>query len=353
MGILDYFAHHRLGKRPAGARLERIQKSPNYRNGSFQNKSVTPDLTNGATYFSILKEMLFLKNKLAYPDRLIPSVKTDLLKLDQEENILVWFGHSSYFIQLDGKRILVDPVLSGYASPVSFTTKAFKGTEQYQVSDIPGIDFLIITHDHYDHLDYKTILKLKPKINHIITGLGTAEHFEFWGFESNRTTELDWNEMHRLDLFGTITCVPSRHFSGRGLTRNHALWASFVLQTPTMNVFIGGDSGYDSHFAEIGNEFGPFDLAIMENGQYNKSWQHIHLMPDEFLMAAADLKAKRILPVHSGKFALGNHAWNEPLELLLHNKQASDFNIITPMIGEKVHLDQYDQRFGYWWQKIS
>ncbi len=338
---------------PKGERLARIKQSPNFRDGAFQNQSVTPQLTDGATYGKVMKEFLFGRPKRATPSSDIPSMKTDLLSLNRDENILVWFGHSSYFMQIDGKRILVDPVLSGSASPFSFMTKAFKGADRYSTDDLPAIDYLFLSHDHYDHLDYKTIVKLKPKVHKIICGLGTGEHLEYWGYDHERIIEKDWNESFELDHGFTVHTVPSRHFSGRWLKRNQALWTSFVLQTPGLRIFIGGDSGYDKHFAEIGNTFGGFDLAIMENGQYNKNWKHIHLMPHEILQAAKELKAKRIFPVHSSKFVLGNHAWDAPLELITENNKKENLNIITPMIGEKVDLDNHDQAFSHWWKGVS
>lgn len=338
---------------PKGERLAKVEQSPNFRDGAFQNQSVTPQLTDGATYGKVMKEFLFGRPQRATPSGEIPSMKTDLLNLDRDENILVWFGHSSYFMQIDGKRFLVDPVLSGSASPFSFMTKAFKGTDRYTTDDLPVIDYLFLSHDHYDHLDYKTIVKLKPNVNKVICGLGTGEHLEYWGYDHDKILEKDWNETFDLDPGFSVHTVPARHFSGRWLKRNQALWTSFVLQTPGLRIFIGGDSGYDKHFAEIGNTFGGFDLAIMENGQYNKNWKHIHLMPHEILQAAKDLKAKRIFPVHSSKFLLGNHAWDAPLELITENNKAENLNIITPIIGEKVDLNNPDQLFSHWWKEMK
>ena len=353
MSLQTYLKLAKFGKMPSGKRLDRIKLSPNYRNGAFQNLSITPDLTDGATYFSVMKEFIFGDKKGQKPKTKIPAQKTDLLTLKHSENILVWFGHSSYFLQIDGKRILVDPVLSGNASPITFTTKAFPGADNYTPDDIPEIDYLIITHDHYDHLDYDTISKLKSKVKTLITGLGTGEHLEYWGYDSEKIIEKDWNETVELGNGFVINTVPSRHFSGRQLKRNQALWMSFVLKTPSQNLFLGGDSGYDSHFAEIGNKFGPFDLAILENGQYDKSWKNIHLMPNEILKAAKELNASRIFPVHSAKFALGNHAWSEPLNLIVENNKVENLQLITPMIGEKVDLNDKNQKFSEWWKSVE
>jgi L-ascorbate metabolism protein UlaG (beta-lactamase superfamily) len=343
----------KFGKLPAGDRLKRIKASPNFRNGSFQNESITPDLTEGASYFSVLKEFLFEKKERSKPSDAIPSLKTDLLNLDISKDVLVWFGHSSYFMQVDKKRILVDPVLSGIASPVSFSTKAFKGTDVYTTDEIPVIDYLFITHDHWDHLDYETLLKLKPKIKKIICGLGAGEHLEYWGFPVTNLIEKDWNEQIILEDEFIVNTVPARHFSGRGFKRNQSLWLSFVLQTPTMKIFIGGDSGYDKHFEKIGKTFGPFDLAILENGQYDKSWKYIHMMPEEVLKASKELDAKKLLAVHSSKFAIANHAWDEPLSKITELNKNYGITLITPMIGEEVNLKDNKQTFTEWWKGVN
>ena len=340
----------RFGSKSTGARLAAIKQSANYRDGAFQNQSPTPSLTDGATYSSVMKEFFFMRNKRVMPEHPIPSVKTDLLSLNRNEDVLVWFGHSSYFIQIDGKRILVDPVLSGHASPFSFTTKACPGADRYKPEDIPDIDYLFITHDHWDHLDYKAITALKSKIKQVVTSLGTGAHLERWGYDKNIVKEKDWyNEIVLGDGF-TVHTVPGRHFSGRGFKRNQAMWCAFALKTPTMNIFIGGDSGYDKHFAEAGKMYGPFDLVILECGQYSKNWKHIHMLPAEVLQAARDLDAKRLLPVHSSKFALSTHDWDAPLKTLTELNKQEHVNIITPMIGEQVNLKDTAQKFSAWWE---
>lgn len=349
LSIYVFMQQAQFGKRPTGERLELIKKSPNYRNNSFQNLSHTPDLTEGVSMFSVLKEFVFNNNKLKKPNQKIPTVKTDLLQLNPLENIVVWFGHSSYFIQIDGKKLLVDPVLSGSASPLSFTNKAFDGTNIYTTDDFPEIDYLFISHDHWDHLDYKTIMKLKPKIKTIITGLGTGAHFEHWGFNSNSIIEKDWNETITLENGFEVNTVPARHFSGRSFKRNQALWTSFVVQTPSSKLFLGGDSGYDIHFKEIGEKFGPFDLVFLENGQYDKNWKYIHMTPNEVLQAAIDLNSKALFPVHSAKFVLANHDWNEPLSKISELAEVTKIKLITPLIGEKTAINS-EKSFLKWWE---
>ncbi|MCY1722274.1 MBL fold metallo-hydrolase [Prolixibacteraceae bacterium Z1-6] len=341
---------NKFGAIPTGERLERIKKSPNFKDGKFQNLSETPQMSEEARFSTMLKELFFSKNKK--PENQIPSIKTDLHTLNPNEDALVWFGHSSYLIQIDGKKILVDPVFSGSASPFSFNVKAFDGSNFYQPDDIPEIDYLVITHDHWDHLDYKTVLELKPKINRIITGLGVGAHFEKWGFDTSKIVETDWFEDVLLDDGFRFFCTPARHFSGRGLKHKRSLWVSFLLETPSQKIFIGGDGGYNAHFKEIGKKYGPIDLAILENGQYNKAWKYIHLMPEQVLQAASDLKTKRILPVHSGKFALANHAWNEPLKRITElNKNT--IPLVTPQIGELVYLKNTKQTFTKWWLNVD
>lgn len=343
------FLHQpQFGKIPSGKRLERIKNSKNYKSGKFHNLSVTSDLTEGVSYFKVLKEVVFKKSKSVRPPYILPSVKTDLLNLNPSEDVLVWFGHSSYFIQLDGKKILVDPIFSGRSSPVKFTTKSYKGSDVYTTEDIPGIDYLFVSHDHWDHLDYETIIKLKPKIKKIITGLGVGAHLEHWGYSNDLIIECDWNEEVILDNGFKVNTAPARHFSGRGIKRNQVLWMSFVFTSPCMKIYIGGDSGYDTHFAEIGKSYGPIDLAILECGQYDKNWKYIHMMPHEIVQAAIDLKAKALLPVHWAKFALALHAWDEPITMVTEECKKNNIPILHPMIGEKLDLKNM-QPCKTWW----
>jgi len=341
-----------FGSLPSTADLKIIQQLPYFRAGQIQNLSSTPSLTEGAGLFSVLKEFLFDKSKKNIPPAPLPSIKTDLLQLDRNKDILVWFGHSSYFMQIESKRILVDPVFSGNASPLSFTTKSFAGTDNYQVSDLPDIDYLFITHDHWDHLDYQTILQLKTKVKKIITGLGVGAHLIFWGFDKENITEMAWDHQGTPEEGFIVNAVTARHFSGRGFQRNKSLWTAFVLTTTGKNIFIGGDSGYGSHFADIGKRFGPFDLAILEDGQYNKNWKYIHMMPEETVQAAIDLGAKKLLPVHWAKFALSLHAWDEPIIRIKKEADLKNVCLLYPMIGEYVDLDA-DQIFTSWWERIQ
>ena len=351
IAIMAFMQSPRFGKLPSGERLERIKRSPNYRNGQFQNTSFTPTLAEGASMFTVMRKFFFEKGKHNKPPHPLPSQKTDLLHLDPSKHSLVWFGHSSYFMQVDGKKILVDPVFSGAASPLPFTTRSFPGSDVYTTDDLPEIDYLFITHDHWDHLDYKTIVKLKPKVKQVITSLGTAAHLEHWGYDTGRIVEMDWNEEFVLEDGFIVHTTPGRHFAGRTFKRNQSAWTAFVLQTPSMKLFLGGDSGYDKHFAEIGNQYGPFDLAILECGQYNAYWKYIHLMPEETVQAGMDLKAKNILPVHWAKFSLSIHDWDEPIKRVIAEAQKKKVSVIHPMIGEEVDL-RNPKQFSRWWEDV-
>lgn len=351
VGINLFLRLPQFGRKATGNALKKIEASPNYKDGQFQNLNYTPQLTGNASMFKVMREFFFNKDKRNVPAAIIPSVKTDLFQLDPNEDILVWFGHSSYFMQLDGKKFLVDPVFSGHASPIKFTTKSFRGSDVYTADDIPQIDFLLLTHDHYDHLDYKTIVQLKRKTDKVITGLGVGAHLQRWGFDPGRITEMDWNEEIKFENF-TINTLAARHFSGRTFKRNISLWLSFVLNTSSKKIFIGGDSGYDTHFKTIGEKFGPFDIAVLESGQYNTYWKFIHMMPEETVQAAIDLKAKNLLPVHWGKFSLSLHAWDEPITKVMSEASRQGINVLHPMIGERVYFNN-ENSFKEWWKMNS
>lgn len=355
IGILLFLQHPLFGKQPAGVRLERIKHSKNYKNGQFQNISNTPSLAEGVTYWDAFKELLFSKTQHTRPTDSIPFVRTSLSELKIKEDYLIWFGHSSYWMQLDNQTFLIDPVLTKNASPLYGTNNAFKGADVYTFDSIPKVDYLILTHDHYDHLDYTTFKGLKDKVSNIVCPLGVGAHLEYWGFPKENITELDWYENKVLQNSISITATPARHFSGRGFKRNNTLWASYVVRSKSLNLYLGGDSGYDKHFKEIGAKFGPFDLAILENGQYDHKWKYIHMLPEEVVKASIDLQAKSFFPVHSSKFKLANHPWKEPLEKVssLNLAPPNGSKLVTPKIGEIVYLNSGDQIFEKWWETVE
>ncbi len=337
-----------LGKIPSGAELEKIKNSANYKNGAFQNLSHTEMMAPGTSYPEILWHFI---NKPANctPSKILPSKKTDLKNIESEKPVIVWFGHSSYFIRINEKNILVDPVFSGHASPFSFITKSFPGTDIYTVDDLPPIDVLLLTHDHYDHLDYETVVLLKDKAALVCTSLGVASHLLHWGFDKNKIIEFDWWQSQPVATGITLVAAPARHFSGRTFNRNNTLWSSFILKTPHHNLYLGGDSGYDTHFKTIGDKFGPFAIALLECGQYNTAWPYIHNMPEQTAQAAVDLNAKILMPVHWGKFSLSLHEWNEPAKRVTAKAKELGVRITTPIIGEQVVIGEaYPD--SVWWE---
>ncbi|MDO4881376.1 MAG: MBL fold metallo-hydrolase [Capnocytophaga sp.] len=324
-----------FGKLPSRERLLRIEKSPNYKNGKFVNLENTPQLTSDKSFFRNIYEFLFVDGKDTSPMEKMPAEQTNLETIP--DNTMVWFGHSSYFMKIDNKKILIDPVFYS-ASPFPFMIKPFDMEYNYSPADIPEIDLLIITHDHWDHLDYKTMQELKPRIKKILCTLGVGEHFEHWGFRAEQITELDWNEQATIDGMH-FTCLPTRHFSGRGLNGAKTLWGSYMLESQDKTIYIGGDSGYGKHFAEIGKQFQNIDLAILENGQYNQDWRHIHTLPEELQKVMKDLRAKQYFTGHNSKFKLAKHSWYAPIETI--KKIVEDdktLKIILPKIGKIEHF---------------
>lgn len=331
-----------LGKQPESSLLRR---SDRFRNGRFENLSSTIQLAKGVTVPRIMWRYL---NKPADtgPGRPIPSVTTDL-RANPAQPSIVWFGHSSYLLQVGGLNILVDPVFSGHASPFSFAGRSFPGSDAYSVNDMPAIDLLIITHDHYDHLDFATVTGLRPKVRQVATSLGVGAHLRYWGYAPECITEFDWWESRQLGEL-ELTATPARHFSGRTFRRNATLWSSFVLRVNGIQVFIGADSGYDDHFREIGGRFGRFDIALLECGQYNEWWPQIHMMPEETARAAVDLRTDYLMPVHWAKFALAMHPWYEPVDRVLSAALPLNLRVTTPMIGERVLLGSRYPDTAWW-----
>ncbi len=336
-GVLSFLSQPSFGKQPSGERLERIQRSPNYRNGMFQNQIPTPMMTGDGNRWQALWKFVFGNHKGLRPEKAMPAIRTDLKQLPQKSNLMVWFGHSSYFLQVDGKKILVDPVFYA-AAPVSFINKPFEGTDIFRPEDMPNIDLLIITHDHWDHLDYKTVKELRKKVSKVVCPLGVGAHFEYWGYHNEQLIELDWGEECQYSNL-IVHCLPSRHFSGRGLSSNKTLWASFLLESASLTLFLGGDGGYGPHFRQIGKRFPSIDWAILENGQYSKDWKYIHTMPEQQEKVISDLNAKRVVTVHHSKYALSNHPWDEPIKTAEYLRERKKQNVSIPMIGEILLLD--------------
>ena len=340
-----------FGAVPKGKRLKRIRQSKLYRKKQFQNLSYTPSITEGYTMLKVTYDFfLGKKDPLLKPLKVIPSVYTDLKSIDKNTDVFIWLGHSSYYLQTDGVSFLIDPVLSLYGSPFKYFNKAFKGSDIYQPDDIPELDYLVITHDHFDHLDYPTVKSIKDRTEKVILPLGVGAHFERWGYKESQLIEEEWGTEVELKNNIKLAFTPARHFSGRRIKQNDTLWSSYVLITPTKKIFLGGDSGYDTHFKMIGEKYGPFDYAVLENGQYGEAWRYIHTLPEDVIQAAIDIKANHIIPVHAAKFALALHPWNEPLQKISRFGKEKGLDILTPKIGEVVDLNLRDQQFAVWWE---
>ncbi|HHR3248922.1 TPA: MBL fold metallo-hydrolase [Klebsiella pneumoniae] len=332
------------------AQLSQVEASPHYRDGQFHNQLPTPGFTGQKNMLAAWWDFLMTKRENARPAQPLPLVKTDLATLPLGQDVMVWLGHSSWYLQLAGKRILIDPVFSDYAAPFSFINKAFPGDYPWRAEGMPEIDLLIISHDHYDHLDYATIRALLPKIKRVITPLGVGSHLRYWGMDGALITEADWQQAVPASDELTVHVLPARHFSGRGLKRNQTLWASFLFVTRQQKIYYSGDSGYGPHFKAIGDEFGPVDLAIMENGQYDQDWKYIHMMPDETAQAADDLRARAVLPGHAGRFVLAKHSWDEPYQRLAAASEGRAWRLLTPVQGEPVWVADKTQSFNAWWR---
>ena len=353
LGACVVLRQAQFGKHPEGERLTKIQTSLNYKDGEFQNTVPTAALVEGESSLKIIWKGVFADKTGLRPEAPLPTVKIDFASLDPANDAVIWLGHSSYFLQLSGKRILVDPIFNDHGSPFSFFNKTFLGTDLYTAADMPLIDLLIITHDHWDHLDYLTVTELMPKVREVIVPLGVGAHFEHWGYPKNKLREADWNAALNFDNKLTVHVVPARHYSGRLFAKNKTLWAGFVLETQEHRIFLSGDTGYGPHIKEIANNFGQFDLVAIDGGQYDPRWPLIHMTPEEVVTAAQELKTKALLLSHVGKFSISTHSWKEPFVRVVEASKEKPFRLLTPKIGEPIWLDGTEQHFTNWWEKVT
>lgn len=302
--------------------------------------------------FSLLWRYLFKHIDDKRPLEKLPEVEPDFVAFSQPHDSVkvIWFGHSAFLLNFEGQFILVDPILSNSMGPLGLGVKRFQNT-LVEAKDLPKIDFVLITHDHYDHLDLDTVREFKKRETKFIVPLGIGSHLERWGIPAERITELGWWKESKLRSL-SVTLTPSQHFSGRSFSnRNKTLWGSYVLIGKSQRVFISGDTGYDSHFKEIGEKFGPFDLAFVESGQYNLKWPAAHMFPHESVQAFFDLKAKRYFPVHWGMLALSEHTWYEPIEKIQASADEKRFELVAPRLGETVVIDG-SFKTRPWWKDV-
>lgn len=327
-------------------------KSENYKDGVFINSNeVKLDMS--------LKDMgkslmgFFRNQPHTKPEQELPLSKIDSLNVAnyKGETRLVWFGHSTFLLQTDGKTILIDPMLGNVPAPhPALGSKRFNDELPIAIENLPKIDAVLISHDHYDHLDYKSIQALKEKVEHFYTPLGVGAHLKKWKVDNNKITELDWwQEATFKDL--KFVCTPAQHFSGRGLSdRAKTLWSSWIFESTSDKIFFSGDSGYADHFKAIGAAYGPFDFAMIECGQYNEMWPDIHMFPEETVQAGIDIKAKKVMPIHWGAFKLAMHTWTDPIERFTKTAQAKDIAVVTPKIGEEIFPKDSTYVANTWWK---
>jgi L-ascorbate metabolism protein UlaG (beta-lactamase superfamily) len=331
--------------------LALYQQSPNWKDGQFRNLEETT-LSMGLYKIPGLIYKQLKGRKDRDPDQSLPIVPFDkeafLSPADHMK--FIWYGHAVVLMRMNHQTILIDPMLGPNASPIApFATKRFSTQTLDLIEQFPAIDLLIMTHDHYDHLDYDSIHKLKSKTKKYFVGLGVKRHLVEWGVEADLVTEFDWwNTQIFEDI--VITYTPTRHFSGRGLSdRAKSLWGGWVFKTKTESIWFSGDGGYGKHFSAIGQKLGPFDFAFMECGQYNELWHQIHVFPEESVQAAIDAGAKIAMPVHWGAFTLAQHHWTDPAERFVKEAEQKHLNYLLPRLGEIMTPES--RRRERWWKE--
>lgn len=352
LGILFVTFSPEFGGSPDKEKMAQYEKLPYFSEGKFSNLIQTEMSMSIGKTITMLPE--FFKNDPArVPGFEIPVQKRDSLELVENAlpTRLIWFGHSAFLLQIEGLNILIDPMLGKVPAPNPLLGKArFSGELPIEIEKLPQIDLMIISHDHYDHLDYGSIQKLKSKTKAFYVPLGVGAHFKRWGVPESQIIEMKWwDEAKVADI--KLVFAPSRHFSGRGINnRFSTLWGSWIIQGNKDNIYFSGDGGYGPHFKEIGEKYGPFDFAMLECGQYNENWKEIHMSPEETAMAGIDLQAQVGMPIHWGAFSLAMHSWTDPVERVTKKAQELGLPLALPKIGEFIELGQIPQN-DPWWQK--
>ncbi|MGB3777543.1 MAG: MBL fold metallo-hydrolase [Tunicatimonas sp.] len=351
-GLFVYLSPE-FGGRATAAEQEAYARSDNYAEGKFTNLIPTSMRMDGRTMASIIRDYV-----RGVPHG-VPSVPPPVVLVDSATIVrapdtltrVTWFGHSAVLLEIDGQRLLLDPMLGEVPAPHPWLGQSrFSEGLPITIDQLPAIDAVLISHDHYDHLDYGSIRLLKVKVNDFYVPLGVGAHLRRWGVAESAIHELNWwDETTRGDL--NLVLTPARHFSGRGLTdRDATLWGSWVIRGQQNTLYFSGDSGYGPHFAEIGERYGPFDLAMIECGQYDTRWGQIHMMPEESAQAAVDLRAKRMLPIHWGAFRLALHSWTDPIERVTARAPELNVSLTTPKIGEAVVVSEGSYPATDWWK---
>jgi L-ascorbate metabolism protein UlaG (beta-lactamase superfamily) len=345
-----------LGRRPEGARLERLKASPLWTGEGFRNlHAVLPGLRDPHTPPPTLREFLCNSDQRVPPSRL-PAIDplAAWAKRPSSGLRVTWLGHSTVLIEIEGLRVLTDPVWGARASPLRVA-----GPRRFQpvpvpLRSLPPLDVVLISHDHYDHLDFPTIRQLRRSGVPFVTSLGVGAHLEAWGVPPQHITELDWWESYALPRAELrISAAPAQHFSGRTPgSRNSTLWSSFIIRSPRHSVFFSGDTGLTTEYRLIRERSGPFDLVMLEIGAFHPSWGDMHLGPDNALEALALLGGGTFLPIHWGTFALGMHPWDQPAERLLQLAPQAAARLMMPRLGEAIE-PAHAERVEPWWRAAA
>ena len=351
LGAIFVNTSPQFGGKTIGDDLERMENSPNYNgDGSFKNLELTLAST-GMKLSTIPKFFTNGDNKV--PEGKLPQIELPKSYFDNEpqQPRITWFGHSTMFIEMEGMNIFIDPMLGDVPAPHPLLgNPRFNKELPISIDNLPEIDLVLISHDHYDHLDYESIQQLKDKVKLFYVPLGIKAHLTEWGVSEDKIKEFDWWENSSLNGIEFVS-TPARHFSGRGFSRNNTLWTSWVIKSSTSSIFFSGDSGYGKHFKEIGEKYGPFDFAMMECGQYNEQWAHIHMTPEETIQASLDVQANTMMPIHWGAFKLALHEWTDPIERASKKAEELHVKMATPIIGEAIVLNGNSFPESKWWIK--
>jgi L-ascorbate metabolism protein UlaG (beta-lactamase superfamily) len=339
-----------FGGKPEGERLARIQRSPHFSGGRFVNP-VASSLMRSGSSFEMLRHQLFGK-EVRTPPRPVPVVshgKADFAAPPASGLRATWLGHATTLVEIDGRRVLLDPIWSERCSPSTLVGPRRFHPPPIALADVPPIDAVLISHDHYDHLDITTVQALAARGAHFVVPLGIGAHLEAWEIPSRQVTELDWEESAQVGGL-TLTATPARHYSGRGLRGgSRTLWASWVIAGPAHRAWFSGDSGYFDAFREIGRRHGPFDLTLIKIGASDPTWSDIHMTPEEAVQAHQDVGGKLMLPVHWGTFNLAFHDWNEPPERALAAARKAGVALVVPRPGEPVDPSR-PPALDPWWR---
>lgn len=345
-----FLARKDFGGSATGERLARMMASPHWVDGKFQNLEPMQQPLKNRSSFTVMRDFLLDRSPERYPQVPIPHGSTRLVDLPAES--LAWLGHSGFVIRFEGLTILIDPALHA-AFPCDGFYEPFSGADAYRAENLPDADVLLITHDHYDHLDYQTVMNLKRRVRRVICPLGVGAHFEAWGWESERITELDWWEETRVGPL-RVVAVPGQHFSGRSLHRNQTLWAGYVVEANGFTLYHSGDTSEGGHFTQIRRAFSRIDLALLEDGQYSPDWPGVHLLPDAWRRTVRMLAPSAVLAMHNSRYCISHHAWRDPLDQALASSREVGVQLLTPRIGDVVALDPAQRTpFAPWWLKMA